>query len=88
VAPWRSTPSTSTASLNSRNELLWWERGLRSVANFTRADAREFLDLAAAIPIRTETQLFGLAEGNDALRRLAAGELEATAVLVMGGGAQ
>jgi propanol-preferring alcohol dehydrogenase len=69
-------------------ELLWWERGLRSVANFTRVDAREFLDLAAAIPIRTETQLFGLAEGNDALRRLAAGELEATAVLVTGGGAQ
>jgi propanol-preferring alcohol dehydrogenase len=66
-------------------ELLWWERALRSVANFTRRDAREFLDLAAAIPIRTETQLFALAEGNDALRRLAAGELEATAVLVMNG---
>jgi propanol-preferring alcohol dehydrogenase len=63
-------------------ELLWWERGIRSVANFTRADAREFLALAAAIPIRTATQAFPLAEGNEALRRLAAGELDATAVLV------
>ncbi len=67
-------------------ELLWWERAVRSVANFTRADAREFLDLAAAIPIRTETQVFALEDGNEALRRLAAGELDATAVLVGGGG--
>lgn len=62
-------------------ELLWWERSLRSVANYTRTDAREFLKLAATIPIRTEIQTFWLGEGNDALRRLAAGELEATAVL-------
>ncbi|HEV8282568.1 MAG TPA: zinc-binding alcohol dehydrogenase family protein [Candidatus Limnocylindrales bacterium] len=62
-------------------ELLWWERSMRSVANYTRTDAREFLELAAAIPIRTEIQTFPLAEGNEALRRLAAGELEATAVL-------
>jgi propanol-preferring alcohol dehydrogenase len=67
-------------------ELLWWERAVRSVANFTRADAREFLDLAAAIPIRTATQAFALEDGNEALRRLAAGELDATAVLVVGGG--
>ena len=63
-------------------EPLWWERGLRSVANFTRTDAREFLQLAATIPIRTEIQAFPLAEGNDALRRLAAGELDGTAILV------
>lgn len=63
-------------------ERLWWERGIRSVANFTRADAREFLELAAAIPIRTATQSFALEEANEALARLADGSLEATAVLV------
>jgi propanol-preferring alcohol dehydrogenase len=63
-------------------ELLWWERSLRSVANLTRDDARAFLALAAAIPIRTEVQVFALEDGNEALRRLAAGELDATAGLV------
>jgi alcohol dehydrogenase, propanol-preferring len=61
---------------------LWWERGLRSVANYTRDDARAFLDLAATIPVRTETQLFPLEDGAAALRRLAAGTLDGTAVLI------
>jgi propanol-preferring alcohol dehydrogenase len=61
---------------------LWWERSLRSVANYTRENARAFLDLAAAIPIRTEVEVHPLASGLDALRRLAAGTLEGTAVLV------
>ena len=65
-------------------ELLWWERSLRSVANVTRADAREFLALAAAIPIRTAVEAFALADANDALAQLAAGSLDATAVLVTG----
>ena len=63
-------------------EDLWWERGLRSVANFTRDDVRAFLALAATIPIRTATEVFPLDAGTDALRHLAAGSLEATAVLV------
>lgn len=62
-------------------ELLWWERNLCSVANYTRSDAREFLELAAAIPIRTETDLFDLEDANEALRRLAAGEISGAAVL-------
>ncbi len=62
-------------------ELLWWERNLCSVANYTRADAREFLDLAAEIPIRTETDVFDLEDANEALRRLAAGEISGAAVL-------
>jgi len=37
-------------------DLLWLERGIRSVANFTRTDAREFLELALSIPIRTAIQ--------------------------------
>jgi propanol-preferring alcohol dehydrogenase len=64
-------------------DLLWLERGLRSVANFTRADAREFLELAASIPIRTATETFPLQQGNSALQRLESGDLEATAVLVV-----
>ncbi len=63
-------------------ELLWWERALRSVANYTRDDARAFLDLAATIPVRTEVEVLPLAEGSDALRRLATGGLAGTAVLV------
>jgi len=61
---------------------LWWERGLRSVANYTRRDAREFLDLAARIPVRTAVEVLPLEAGVDALRRLAEGTLEGTAVLV------
>jgi propanol-preferring alcohol dehydrogenase len=61
---------------------LWWERGLRSVANYTLDDARAFLDLAATIPIRTDIEVLPLAAGIDALRRLASGSLSGTAVLV------
>ena len=45
-------------------DLLWRERSLRSVANFTRADATEFLALAAAIPIRTEFEVHALTSAN------------------------
>jgi propanol-preferring alcohol dehydrogenase len=61
---------------------LWWERSLRSVANVTREDARAFLELAATIPVRTRVEALPLADGADALRRLAAGALAGTAVLV------
>ena len=62
-------------------DLLWWERSIRSVANFTHRDAEELLALAAAIPIRTAVDRFPLEAGNDALARLAAGEVEGAAVL-------
>jgi len=64
-------------------DLLWRERVLRSVANFTRADANEFLELAARIPVRAQTQTFALAEAHDALARLAAGEVQGSAVLTV-----
>ena len=64
---------------------LWWERSIRSVANVTRRDAQEYLDLAAAIPIRTETEVFPLAAGNEVLARLEAGRIAGAAVLVPGG---
>jgi alcohol dehydrogenase, propanol-preferring len=61
-------------------ELLWWERNLSSVANYTREDAREFLDLAAKIPIQTETDLFDLEDANEALLRLSEGKIAGAAV--------
>jgi len=64
-------------------EHLWWERSIRSVANFTRTDAREFLDLAAAIPIRTRVDPYDLDDANVALGRLARGDVSGAAVLRM-----
>ena len=63
-------------------ELLWEERSVRSVANLTRADAREFLALAAAIPIRITVQRYPLREANAALDDLRSGRLTGAAVLV------
>jgi propanol-preferring alcohol dehydrogenase len=65
---------------------LWWERQLRSVANVTRRDAAEFMELAASIPIRTAADLFPLEAGNEALQALAAGSTRGAAVLTMGRG--
>jgi propanol-preferring alcohol dehydrogenase len=64
-------------------DLLWRERGLRSVANFTRRDAEEFLALAIDIPIRTVVDVYPLADANVALNRLQRGEIDGAAVLTM-----
>ena len=61
---------------------LWWERSIRSVANVTRADATAFLALAAAIPVVSDIEVHPLSAGNEALRRLDAGEIAGAAVLV------
>ena len=63
-------------------EDLWWERSIRSVANVTRQDAREFLAIAAHTGIVTDVETYPLAEANRALARLAAGEVSGTAVLM------
>jgi propanol-preferring alcohol dehydrogenase len=63
-------------------EHLWWEREIRSVANFTRRDAEEFLELAADIPVRTEIKIYDLTAANQALRDHASGDLTKTAVLI------
>jgi alcohol dehydrogenase, propanol-preferring len=60
---------------------LWWERCLRSVANFTRDDARELLSLAAAIPIRPEREVHALDDAGIALERLSRGQVRGAAVL-------
>jgi alcohol dehydrogenase, propanol-preferring len=60
---------------------LWEERVIRSVANLTRRDGREFLQLAPRIPIRTEVQLYELAEANRAIDDLRQGRVCGVAVL-------
>ena len=62
--------------------ILWEERSLCSVANLTRRDGEEFLQLASRIPIRPQIEKFPLAQANEALERLRRGTLEGAAVLV------
>jgi propanol-preferring alcohol dehydrogenase len=62
-------------------DLLWGERTVRSVANLTRADAVELLELAPRIPIRATVQEFALEEAEEALSQLRAGRIEGAAVL-------
>jgi propanol-preferring alcohol dehydrogenase len=62
-------------------DLLYHERVLRSVANSTRQDAREFLELAAAVPVRTEVECFALAEANEALVALKQSRIAGAGVL-------
>jgi propanol-preferring alcohol dehydrogenase len=64
------------------DRLLWGERQIRSVANMTRADARDFLDLAAQIPVRANVEAFRLEEANEALQALKNDAIEGSAVLV------
>jgi len=66
-------------------ELLWGERVVRSVANLTRRDGVEFLDLAPRVPVRTEVVPYPLARANEALDDLRAGRLRGAAVLVPAG---
>lgn len=60
---------------------IYHERVLRSVKNFTRQDAEDFLSLAAQIPIRTTVEVQPLAEANAVLQRLKASEIRGAAVL-------
>lgn len=60
---------------------IYHERTLRSVKNFTRSDAEEFLQLAAEIPVATKVELFPLEEARTALRRLKASEIDGSAAL-------
>jgi propanol-preferring alcohol dehydrogenase len=61
---------------------LWWERSIRSVANVTRRDAAEFLELAARIGMTSEVESWPRSAGNEVLGRIAAGEVAGAAVLL------
>ena len=63
-------------------ELLWMERTITSVANLTREDARELLELAPRVPVRTSVTRYRLADANRALEDLRAGAFTGSAVIV------
>ncbi len=62
-------------------EMLYGEKTVRSVTNFTRQDAQDFLRIAAEIPVRAEVELFPLEQANEALLRVKRGEVRGAAVL-------
>jgi propanol-preferring alcohol dehydrogenase len=61
---------------------LWQERQIRSVANLTRDDGREFLELAPRVPVRTRVSEYPLESANEALDDMRAGRLVGSAVLI------
>ena len=61
---------------------LWWERSLRSVANVTRADVRDFLALVPQAGVRTQYETLPLDEAPTALERLEAGDVRGAFVLI------
>ena len=64
------------------DSLLWGERQLRSVANMTREDGRDFIALAAKIGIRPRTTVFPLDRANEALQAVAGDRVDGAAVIV------
>jgi len=60
---------------------LWMEKEIKSVANVARSDVREFLDLAAEIPIKPEVEEFALEEANKALVELKTRKIRGAKVL-------
>lgn len=63
-------------------ERLWGERSIQSVANLTRADGREFLKIAAEVPVRIHVTAFALNRAEEVLGLLRSGRVEGAAVLV------
>jgi len=63
-------------------DILWQERGIRSVANLTRRDAEEFLALAPRVPVKTTVTRYPLERANEALEDLRAGRFTGAAVIV------
>jgi propanol-preferring alcohol dehydrogenase len=63
--------------------LLWQERVIRSVANLTLKDGRDFFELASKIPIGTQVQFYQLPEANQAIQDLREGRVHGAAVLTM-----
>ncbi len=62
-------------------DILWGERTVRSVANLTRADAEEFLELAPRVPVHTHVTQYPLEDVNRALADLRAGRFTGAAVV-------
>ena len=65
------------------DHLLWGERQIRSVTNMTRADARDFLQIAAEINLRPKTTVFPLDQANEALAAVKSDSIDGAAVIVL-----
>ncbi len=65
------------------DSLLWGEREIRSITNMTRADARDFLELAATIGLKPKATAFSLDAVNDALRAVKNDAIDGAAVITM-----
>jgi propanol-preferring alcohol dehydrogenase len=65
------------------DERLYWERSVRSVANFTRQDAQDLLAIAAKIPVETTVDTFSLEQANEALAAMKRSEIDGSGVLVL-----
>ena len=63
------------------DRLLWGERQMRSVANMTRADARDFLQMAAEINLRPKITVFPLDQANEALLAVKSDSIDGAAVI-------
>jgi len=63
---------------------LWQEKEIKSVANITRRDVTEFLDLAAEMKLKPEVQMFALEQANEALLELKTGNIRGAKVLKIG----
>ena len=63
-------------------DVLWEERSVRSVANLTRADGVQLLQLAPRVPVRTHVTAYPLERASDALEDLRAGRFTGSAVLI------
>lgn len=63
--------------------ILWGERIIRSVANLTRQDGREFLEIAPKVPVKTDVQIYSLDGANKALDDLRRGRFTGAAVLAI-----
>jgi propanol-preferring alcohol dehydrogenase len=66
-------------------DLLWHERRVSSVANLTRRDGEEFLELAPKVPVQTHVSIYSLEDANEALRDLREGRFRGAAVLTIEG---
>jgi propanol-preferring alcohol dehydrogenase len=65
------------------DSLLWGERQIRSVANMTRADARDFLELAAKIGLKPQVTVFPLDQANEALAAVKQDQINGAAVITL-----
>jgi propanol-preferring alcohol dehydrogenase len=63
-------------------DILWEERSIKSVANLTRQDGEEFLQLAPDVPVRTEVTTYPLSKTNQALEDLRNGKFDGSAVVL------